>query len=477
MAQAPLENIFLGHTPSEQRNYITKVFSFLLPKFPKIVIPAVGQFTLAKCALEAGYKPDNIYTSDISLFSTLLGFLFDGKPVSDIHFELSEIFQTDYDKLNTDEERIAFLMWVMKLAQMKKITYNKIMYQDLLENRDKHFETLLAQVMEFKNRYTGIHYQVQDLRQAIFNQDKDTLVVVNPPVFSKGYTKMFDFGEYLKFDADVPEFDFKKEYIQLYAESKKINYPVIWYRFRDLIGIDKEDVIFAKEYEIGKEDYWIISKPEVLADFPFKNYVASFKRKNLRPYSAPLFSEGDEIKPDSKISFVNVPEEVGLYYRDLFAHKLGNTKAEAYFLMLIDGKVYSTVGFMLNGCFRLQTDKVYETFGFSVPNTKYPHENRLLMMMITCSEMKKVLHDSTSKKNRIYSMNGLKTTCLSTRRSIKTHHGILNRVLREKLPNGSYRIQAETNWHDRTFSETLKAFLKEEEDFKNNSTREIDNRI
>ncbi len=477
MPQAPLENIFLGHTPREQRNYIILVLSYLSNRYHKVIIPAVGQFTLAKCAIEAGYKPENIYTSDISLFSTLLGFLLEGKPILNIPFSLNEAFKEDFNSFNSDEERVAFLFWLMKLAQLEKVKYRPMLYRDLLENRNKYMQTLLSEVNTFKQIYSGIHYEIEDLRKVVFNQDDDSVVIVNPPVISKGYTKMFDFGDYIQFNPTIEEFNFRKEYIPLFEESKKLSYPVIWYRYRDVKGIDKNNIIYAKEYDVNKVDYWLINKPEVLDGFPYKNFVASFKRKNLRPYSAPLFSQNDEIKPDSEIKFVQVPEEVALYYRDLFAHKLGTTKAEVYYLMLIDGKVYSVVGFMVGGCLKLKTDKAYENFGFSVANYKYPHENRLLMLMITSKDMQKVFHDTISSKNRIYTINGIKTTCLSTKRSIKTHRGILNRVFREKLPNGFYRIQAETNWHDRTFQETLRQFLKEEEEFDKNKKREYDKRI
>ena len=36
---------------------------------------------------------------------------------------------------------------------------------------------------------------------------------------------------------------------------------------------------------------------------------------------------------NSKVKFVSVQQEVGLYYRDLFAHRLGNTGAEHYFYL------------------------------------------------------------------------------------------------------------------------------------------------
>jgi len=66
-----------------------------------------------------------------------------------------------------------------------------------------------------------------------------------------------------------------------------------------------------------------------------------------------------------------------------------------------------------------------------------------------------------SKRNRIFNMGGVKTTCLAKYRSIKTHQGLLERVSRERMNNGMYKIQAQTTWHDRTFGEMMKLYIKE----------------
>jgi len=461
MPALQLNKIFLGHTPVEQRKYITEVFKFLKDKYPKLVIPAVGQFTLVKCAIQAGYERENISTSDFSLFSSLLGYLFAGKPIDELNFKLAEPYQTDYNFINDETEKVAYVMWVMKVSQMSKVHYMKLMSEDLIENKEKHLRHIKNQVIQMRDFFAGIDYEVKDLRAEFVERDPNTLLVVNPPVFKKGYTKMFDFKGFIEYESNIEEFDWKKEYMGLYENTKLLNYPVIWYRFRDASAFNDDEVIFAKEYEVDKQDYWLITKPEVLKNFKYYKNIASFKRKNLRPYHLPLFSGKDRIDENSVIKFVTVPAEVGLYYRDLFAHRLGNTGAEHYYLMTVDNKVFSTCGFTTSKLFRLQTDYVFENFGFSISSPEYPHANRLLMLMLTSKEFGDVIHRSASNKNRIYSLNGFRTTCISKYRSIKTHQGILNRLARELMPNGMYKISAGCLWHERDFKETLKIFLEE----------------
>lgn len=467
-----LNQIFLGHTPSDQRRYLTFLLKHLREKYPNIVIPAVGQFTLAKRALEAGYKPENIQTSDVSLFSSLLGYYFSGQDIDTLDFEVADPFKEKYESYKTTEGKISYVFYLMKLAQLNGINYLAEIYNDMVENADEYVAQFQKQLAEYNAIYHGINYKIEDLRNEICERSDDTIMILNPPVFPKGYAKMFDFTGYLSFNIGIEEFNWKQEYEHLYDRSKALSYPTIWYRYRSVEGFNKEEVIYAKEYKVGKVDYWLITKPKALAGLPSIGYIDSFNRRALKPYPAPTFGVNDRMTENSKIQFVKVGAEQGLYYRDLFAHRLGNTKAEVYFLMLVDGKVFSTVGFHLGDLLRMKTTFAFENFGFSVYVPHYPHTNRLLMLMITCREMGEVLKRSMSQQNRVYDLQGIRTTCLSKYRTIKTHRGILERTHREMLPNGMYKIQAEGKFHPHSFKETLAMFLEEEKGFESYSQLE-----
>lgn len=80
----------------------------------------------------------------------------------------------------------------------------------------------------------------------------------------------------------------------------------------------------------GRTDYIVSNKK-------FKGY-AKGENKDGKFSLYPIFDDS-EITDESKIEILEVDKETCLYYRDLFVHKLGTTKAECYYLMLIDGKL------------------------------------------------------------------------------------------------------------------------------------------
>lgn len=468
---AQLEKVFLGHTPADQRKFITAVLRFLKDKFQILILPAIGQFSLAKCAIEAGYEKRNIFTSDMSLYSTLLGYLYSGKNILDLGIQVSPTHEERWRQCTNDFERAAFLVWLMKQCQLKPtVYYEKVVYDELVENRELHINQLTKKLEQYATLYSGIHYEIADMRDVLTaKKEEGALTIVNPPVFRNGYTKMFNFKGNILWNSGISEFDFLKEYKNYYSETKKLSAPHIWYRFRDTEGFDPKDIIYCKEYDVDKRDYWLLTKPEVLEGFSFRYTVEFLEARPTKPYPTKIFTDEDTITENSEISFVGVPEEVAMYYRDLFAHKLGNTKAEHYYLMLVDGKIYSVCGFHTTKLFGMQSTRVFENFGFSVPLKSNPHSNRLLMMLITSTEFGEVIRKTTSKVNRIYDLRGLRTTCLSKYRSIKTHRDILNRESRKLIPEGNpnagmYHIVADADFHNHTFKETLRWFLEEQKE-------------
>lgn len=456
------EKIFLGNTPSEQRKFITAVLRHNVESYPTLIIPACGQFTLVKCAIEAGYKPENIYASDISLFSSVLGYLFSGQDINQLEFELGEEYRERYDQCQDDFERAAYLLWIMKTKQLRTGVYHEyVFYDEIVSNSERYIANLASKLRQTAQQYEGLNYSIEDLRDVIRStRDSQTIVIVNPPAFKKGYEKMFDFTGAIEWNPDIEEFDFDADYMDLYEESRQNAAPFLWYRYKDASQFPDEEVIFAREYDTDRYDYWLTTKPEIVEGMDYNGAIVYKKPDQYKPYKSKVFD--GEITENTRISFVQVNAEVALYYRDLFAHKLGNTKAEQYFLMLLDGEVFGTTGFMTRPVLSLQSSRVFENFGFNTPVEGHPRANRLLMWAITSQEFAEVVKRTMSKVNRFYTLDGLRTTCLSKYRKVKLNNGILEVEKREKLPSGLYKIMYDTDFRQEGFDEVMKRYLSEE---------------
>jgi len=103
MAIIEINKIFLGNTPSEQRKFLFKVLEVLRGKgYENIIVPAVGQFAIPHIAISAGYEKERILSSDISYFSSLLGYYYTQQPIESLKavYDNEILIDMDYEAVN-----------------------------------------------------------------------------------------------------------------------------------------------------------------------------------------------------------------------------------------------------------------------------------------------------------------------------------------------------------------------------------------
>jgi len=458
-----LDKIFLGSVISEHRKYLTDVLKHLKAQGHKrVTIPAVGQFGMVKCAIEAGFKPSEIYSSDISLFSSILGYLYSDTPIENL--PISDDMRAEINrKYDNDCDKAAHLLLLIKTQQLdENKLYTAVIFDDLMENWDNYLKVLSAKLAKIKIVYAGLNYEILDMWQTI--KEECGIVVLNPPVYSGGYEKMFNKAEELTgFVSGIEQFVHKDFFEQMIEQAKSVNTPIFITSYQVEKMLPPENLLCVVEKSKNKFETLAINNIHWLSEYKQRKVVILKKDVAIKPSKLPVMNEDDIILPDSKITFIRTIKEVGLYYRDLFAHRLGNTKAETYLLMLIDGKVFRTIGLHASDLRRLVTEDVFEVFGFGVYLKQYPHVNRLMMMAITCKEFRTFLFTSgiLGNRNRIFTLSGLKTTCLSKYRKNRLNSGILDIVSREKLPNDTYKIVYRHDFYDRTYQDCVNIYLTE----------------
>jgi hypothetical protein len=456
-----IEKIFLGNTPNDQRRWITGLLGHLGERYSRVEVPCCGQFSLAKCAIEAGFLPSQIHTSDASMFSSLLGALYSGAEIDSLPFSVGDEWAELYAKAGSEAEKAATLILVMKLCQLRpNHAYERQFWLEYRDNADAYIGKLADKLADRAEFYDGISYEIADLREHLDRpSDDDTIWLVNPPAFGGGYSKMFEFGQHLRWDIEIAEWDWKQEYEAAYERSH--DRAALWYRYQTVEGFDSREVGYGRQYDEKRTDFWLFTRPEEMEGFKYAGTLTLLGDKEYRKAPYPTWGQDDELRPDARISFIPAKETVAMYYRDLWAHKMGSTRAEGYFLMMIDGKVFATVGFFYADLLSLRSTRVYETFGFSAPSRRYPNMNRLLMRCITCDGIREPLISQMSGVNRFYKLKGLRTTCISKYRKVKLNNGLMTIVKRERLPNGTYKMVYDTDFRAETLAEQPALYLAE----------------
>ncbi len=462
--------IFQGVTPTTARKALRVLIEQAYDKkgHTKFVTPCVGSFAMVEAAVKGGVKPTDIVASDITLYSSVLGYILDPtKSVEELKFEphdpeLKEI----WDEISTDSEyelaaKILFCIHLSQIVPKKEwIRWQRI---TMLEQRFEIVGKYAAGLKRLDGEIGGLTYECRDAHAHVaeFWGDSSVWVWYNPPAYKGGYTKMFDpKGKYSWADpSGVVELTFKEiaPFVdELFEKTCTATiYVEEWYPI-DSWQDGKWFVHYAEPY--GKTLRYIhiaVNKADIV-DVPL---MARPKITYLPGKVPPVYND-EEITAGSVIEFVPCKREVALYFYDLFVRELGMTQAESYYLFMVDGRVAGTVGLFLSNYIVQRKPILHETFGLSPTSQRYLRLNRLLMRYLTSKEFARQVETTLTDSLFLPDLEVLQTTCLSKYPEVKVNRGILKLVRREKQPNGRFKLIYRSDFHDMTMKEVVAEWLK-----------------
>ena len=436
-------NIFSGKTISPIREYIASLIKECKPQ--RIIMPCVGSF--AVCFLLSEEERKKTYCSDINLYSSIIGYLADeecenvsgelGLKILSLHEEAADIdilaeamYQMSLDQINTNNE--------YGISQKKSM---EMEHDDLVKQIKDELESC-------KKRLSGIHYEIADFRRVVDDLRDGDFLYVNPPTYSGGYEKMFP---YKNIEWNKPEIEFfdNKEYDTMVNRMFESDATVVVYS-QKTIKVLGANIIYAQYMGGGRTDY-------ILSNKKFDGYAKSENKEAKKIAVYPIFND-DEITEDSKIQMLEVDKDTCLYYRDLFVHKLGTTKAECYYLMLIDGKVTTAFGLHRRDFFSMKSNYIGEVFGISVSSKKYKRLGKLFMMCLTSGSFKEYLESTMMMGAR--TLKGIKTSSKTSHHEGKTDRGVMKLIKREEQANGTFLVVYVGNFRNDTYSDCVKTWLK-----------------
>lgn len=441
------EIVFKGVPRAYTRGYTAEVIRRQEPE--RVVIPCVGAFALASTVIEAGVDPSNIQCCDITLYSTVIGRMLSG---DDMPLEakgewdwLNEYMEDSVGKVAAVTVAIRLLQYLSKRDSVYK--WERV--REVRERKDVYLMQARQAAVKMRDRLGGLSYQAEDMwgliaRHVPRGDDRDsegkggTLILCNPPRYSKGYSVQYKGVE----DA----FEWQEPRVQQFDEE---DYPMLMDTLRDgpralmyyaTPVISAEDPaeqwgppwksVFADRPKTGKTAAinWIVSNRPYLAAPSAKLRRADVEAPVRAKYK--MFREG-LITPESRLEVRVESKEVAGYYRDLLVHNLGLINAERYKVLLMDGELMAVMGAhlqnlrasgVLNGICKL-------TFSFTVDHPVYNRLHKLTLMSAVSSWFWEHEISDMEKMPR-----AIQTTMMTPHPEVKTARGIFKLRDRERDP-------------------------------------------
>ena len=222
-------NFFLGTlVPSEQKYLKTLIANAHKAGYKKFVEPCAGAFAMSHLAIQAGFKPEQIETSDVSLFTTIMGYALTGQSLKELG--LKAVGFSDEELLDPATALYAWKYLSLTRNAGKDYFYNYLV--DMEQRREQHIQSLKSQLEGAKKILGGMNYRALDMWKHIEEvlDDPHALVIANPPTYLAGFEKYYDTqGKMTWKEPDYSLFDPKSGLIEFMDKVKAAKCLVMCY--------------------------------------------------------------------------------------------------------------------------------------------------------------------------------------------------------------------------------------------------------
>lgn len=456
----------LANSYEQERKFIGQLLEALRKtgKYDRIVEPCCGVFGMLGYHLAAGWKPEQIETSDIMLFSTVLGYAIMGKPLSDLEIKLDgQPFPLTGDPAE-DAVNVIVEQAILRQERNAKDAWNGEWVRTMRENRSKHVERVRKYVAEMVKRYHGIKYEPLDLfvHSARVADDPRTVVLMVPPHFRKGFENFYDTGGRLTWNEPTYNiFDPNTGYRDFMEATSEWKALVICEEFR-APGQYAGWPVYCRYIKPNYCCFICTNRPEeVIPLLPSGRPVlvrGTEEAQFIVPYR--IIAPEAEIRPDSRIQVVPIGDNEALYYRSLWVHKGKGGRATRNLAVLIDGCLAGIFGYAYETIRR--TGPEHESYGslalFYAGGP--PHKLRLGRLATMISLSRGIIRSFVTPWYAIQ-VQSVMTTEFSAYPEAKNLRGIMKLRSREREKD-RYKLVYGAPLVDATPQEILALFLERE---------------
>lgn len=179
---------------------LSSEFRFLKPAFgraleagyTRFVEPACGAFAMCHLAQQAGWQGAQMEASDVTLFSTAMGYGIMGKSLEALDVRIRGFEDCDLNDPAT-------VLWAQAVARARfraAQDYWAEITRSMMLRKAEHIATIQQALTRAAGLLGGLDYRPRDLFEHLedVKDDVHAIVSLNPPSSGGGYEKFFDTG-------------------------------------------------------------------------------------------------------------------------------------------------------------------------------------------------------------------------------------------------------------------------------------------
>lgn len=449
-------------TPVEQRFIAVLLKNAHKQGYTRFVEPCAGAFAMSHIAAQCGYKPSEIEASDVSMFTSIMGYAITCQSLEEL-----EIRADGFTNEELLDPAVALYAWkYLKATRNAGREYGYELMVDLEARREYYIDSLRAQLDRAKQLLHGMSYRPLDMWKHLEEcyDDPHCIVIANPPTYAAGFEKWYDTGGRMTWkEPEYGIFDPKTGLNDLYDKMNDAKCLLMCYE-ENAPGLTAGHPVFAR-YGVrdGINVYLTTNRPDEATMLAEGKMITRPNEGKLEPLDCSILPRDYEITRKSKIQITQIERTAAQYYRKLWTHNFVGSSAPINMAVLIDGKLAGVFGLdksaLTMGAFGTQvSDAVFLMYGMTVPHKTYRLGRLLQMLTQNKALIMSICTDLEKEKAKT-----LKTVQMTKYPESKEMRGLME--LTKKVPDKKmgWRLTYESPLYDRTNEETLDEWLRREE--------------
>jgi hypothetical protein len=472
------EILFLNTWDQPERAFALPIFKELRRRgYNRYVEPMAGAFVMPLVAREA-FQPGEMEASDVSLFSSVCGYLLAGKDLAGLGVRV------DGEPLELNGEpadQAAHILQTQLLLRMQtrpNVAYWRELVRDLTEREDQHRAAIRGGLERLQQRLGGLaDYRAEDVWTHVARaaEDEHAVCSLNPPAYRAGFEKFYytagrlgwDEPEYEIFDASdgirrICEIFEGKPGLLLIQEQKEPG------------NHSHPKPIYARHLSAGQYVYFLSNRPDEVFEITGGPKVKPKGGKTIEPLQGvPIIPPDYDIGPDAEIAIVELSEGQAAYYKQFWLHRLDGSDGGHNFGVIVDGRIagiggysFASMTFTLpesNGVRRDKwADSVIMRYAIGAP-----HQYRLTRLATLVALQRQTLRALAGPGTQLYAeaAAGIITVEYTRHPESKGLRGLMKLADRKKDPRDGYRLFYHAPLGDLDYPQCLERWLAKEIDY------------
>lgn len=426
--------------------------------YTRFVEPCAGTFAMANLAVDTGYKPQQIETSDVSMMPTILGYAITGKPLDELGIHARGF--SDQELL--DPATALYAQLYLRTVKKAGTEYFHNLLTDLSYNREKYIQQIRDGIECSKKHLAGMNYRPMcmftHLKEVL--DDEHAIIIANPPTYFSGYEKYYDTAGMMTWNEPEYElFDPSTGHGKLFEMVKDAKALVLCYQEKpagEYIG----DAVYARAAtRKGMNAYLCANRGEEAETLAHGKKIKRPNESALQPLPCSIMPTDYKVTEKSDLKIIKIKAAEAQYYRKLWTHNFVGSSATFNFAVLIDG--------LVAGVFGISKMTAVSLFIWYV--MKVPHKELRLGRLMYMLAQNRSLTDTITNDFEKERVQTVRTAMLTKYPENKEVRGIMKMVDRKKDPEHGFKLTYEAPIIDgRSIDTTLIEWLRRETEWQSN---------